>query len=133
MTRKKEGWEALFEVSPFFTRFQNFLQVDVWVEGGERGREGGRGDFGRWFGWVESRLRSLILALEQPPLLHSYPLADALPNPFSDEEQQQQQQGEGGGGGGRGRRVSFFVALVFKASVNNYDVSPAVEDFLLKV
>ena len=129
MTRRREGWEGLFEVSPFFTRFQNFLQVDVWVEGG---RKGGRGEFGRWFGWVESRLRSLILALEQPPLLHSYPLADALSNPFSEEEQQQQQQQQQEEGRER-RRVSFFVALVFEASVNNYDVSPAVEDFLLKV
>eukprot|EP00624_Nannochloropsis_granulata_P000459 evm.model.NODE_11749_length_11762_cov_28.677435.5 len=126
MTRRKEGWESLFEVSPYFTRFHNFLQVDVWVQGG---REEKGGEFSRWFGWVESRLRSLILALEQPPLLHSYPLADALSNPFPfSAADHHQQQGEGGR-----RRVSFFVALVFETSVNNYDISPAVEDFLLKV
>lgn len=124
MARRKERWESLFEVSPYFTRFHNFLQVDVWVQ---EGREEKRGEFSRWFGWVESRLRSLIMALEQPPLLHSYPLAEALPNPFPSSAAYRQQ------GEGARRRVSFFVALVFEASVNNYDISPAVEDFLLKV
>lgn len=76
-------------------------------------------DFGRWYGFVESRLRLLILALEQPPLLHSYPLADLLPNADA--------------ANGYGNRVSFFVALCFDVNVLNYSVSSAVRDFLLKV
>ena len=31
------------------------------------------------------------------------------------------------------QRTSFFIALVFESTVTNYDVSPAVQDFLLKV
>lgn len=115
--------------------------MDIWAATKE--------DFGRWFGWVESRLRLLILALEQPPLLHAYPLADFLPTPPPPPAQEGQagqaqgggglQQQEGGqaqggeGGGGLQGRVSFFVALCFDAGVLNYDVSGAVQDFLLKV
>ena len=103
-------------------------QVDIWAATKE--------DFGRWFGWVESRLRLLILALEQPPLLHAYPLADFLPNPPPPAEGGQEgqgQEGQAGGGVGLQGRVSFFVALCFDAGVLNYDVSGAVQDFLLKV
>lgn len=188
-------WDPLFEVSPFFTRFSNFIQVkkmcvyvvDVCVKWVWSGcivyiKRPGRcrcstqpappnrptnqppttpqkqqkvdiwaatpDDFGRWFGWVESRLRLLILALEQPPLLHSYPLADFLPNPpvppppppptSTSGAEQQHGQGDWGSGNDNGRgglkgRVSFFVALCFDSGVLNYDVSSAVQDFLLKV
>ena len=138
---RKTKWTELYEASPFFTRYNNFVQasvlvlqslpfsivtpaacvprsgtssqVDIWASDRET--------FGRWFGWVESRLRLLILALEQPPLLHSYPLSDFLENPLSNPQMPEAQ------------RTSFFIALVFESTVTNYDVSPAVQDFLLKV
>lgn len=85
------------------------FKVDIWAPSAE--------EYGPWFGWVESRLRLFILALEQPPLMHSYPLADFLPNPDAQHP----------------HRCSFFIALVFDLSVTNYDVSSSVQDFLLKV
>ncbi len=101
--------------------------MDIWADDAER--------FGQWFGWVESRLRLLVLALEQPPLLHSYPLADFLPNPLEPEGAAGVEAAAAGGKGqgGKGKRVSFFVALCFEPGVLNYDVSGAVRDFLLKV
>ncbi len=132
--RGVEAWQELFELAPFFTRFHNFLQVDVWVGGWEEeeGKEKEAEEaFGRWFGWVESRLRTLIQALEQPPLMHCFPLADALPNPPTQKEEEEEEEKKGGGG--VKRRVSFFTALMFDPTVSNYDVSPVVQDFMLKV
>lgn len=74
-----------------------------------------RTDHGRWLGWVESRLRLLILALEQPPSMQSYPLVDFFSNPSAPYS------------------TSYFIALVFGPDVTNYDVTPAVQEFVMKV
>jgi poly(A) polymerase len=128
LRRLQGGWRALCAPAPFFARFQNFLQVEVWVEGGKEGGGGGQVEEGaleRWFGWVESRLRHLVSALEHPPFLQSHPYAEALPSSPPPSPPPSRARAR--------ERLSFFVALVFAPSVARFDVSPAVEGFLLQV
>ncbi|XP_047043773.1 nuclear poly(A) polymerase 4-like [Lolium rigidum] len=51
------GWEALFQPFHFFKAYKSYLQVDVKVAGGEA-------DLREWKGWVESRLRQLVIRVE---------------------------------------------------------------------
>mmetsp|Transcript_7459 Transcript_7459/g.10297 ORF Transcript_7459/g.10297 Transcript_7459/m.10297 type:complete len:316 (+) Transcript_7459:1-948(+) len=64
--------DALFQCckNDFFTRFLYYVQVDVVSCSNE--------DHLMWFGWVESRIRMLILALEQPPSVCSHPVANCF-------------------------------------------------------
>jgi poly(A) polymerase len=77
------------------------------------------GDHRRWFGWIESRMRMLILALEQPPMLQAHPYANALPNPQYAEGQQV---------------TSFFIGLSFPSAPvpASMDLGPIVQDFVYK-
>ncbi|KAM0896536.1 hypothetical protein ACQ4PT_023123 [Festuca glaucescens] len=52
------GWEALFQPFHFFKAYKSYLQVDVKVAGG------GEADLREWKGWVESRLRQLVIRVE---------------------------------------------------------------------
>jgi poly(A) polymerase len=75
-------------------------------------------DHRRWFGWIESRMRMLILALEQPPALQAHPYANALPNPQYAEGQ---------------HVTSFFIGLSFPSapvSATSMDLGPIVQDFV---
>ena len=52
-------WDTLLESSTreFFSKFPYYVQIDIKAKQAE--------DHRIWFGWVESRIRMLILALEQ--------------------------------------------------------------------
>lgn len=52
-------WEILFESSTkfFFTKYPRYIQIDI--------KALSPADHRSWFGWVESRIRLLIIALEQ--------------------------------------------------------------------
>ncbi|KAG5177475.1 Poly(A) polymerase central domain-containing protein [Tribonema minus] len=67
---ERSHWAELFEPSDFFYRFQHYVQVDVLADNPE--------DHRRWFGWIESRLRHLTLALERPPQLLAHPYANTI-------------------------------------------------------
>jgi hypothetical protein len=54
----------------FFGRYTRYLQVDIWALTEDEKR--------LWFGWAESRLRTLIAALDQPPALVAYPMSNVL-------------------------------------------------------
>lgn len=52
----KEAWEALFEPSDFFIRFQAYIMITV--------KAATHKNLQSWAGWVESRLRKLVQVLE---------------------------------------------------------------------
>ncbi|XP_003581579.2 nuclear poly(A) polymerase 2 [Brachypodium distachyon] len=102
------GWGALFEPFHFFKEYKSYLRVDVKVAGG-----GGEGDLREWKGWVESRLRQLVMRVETATagmlLCHPNPQAYAAkptdlqrttsffvglskPQPQPQEKEQQQPQ-----------------------------------------
>jgi poly(A) polymerase len=57
-------------VYDFFQRHCRYIQVDICADSAE--------DHRNWFGWVESRLRMLIIALEQPPFVFCHPQANCF-------------------------------------------------------
>ena len=65
-------WAALFEASTaeFFRKYSRYIQVDICAQSADDQRN--------WFGWVESRLRLLIISLEQPPLVFCHPVANCF-------------------------------------------------------
>lgn len=59
------GWVELFEPYRFFEAYRNYLQIDIGADNDE--------DMRNWKGWVESRVRYLILkVMVIPPLLNYY-------------------------------------------------------------
>ena len=63
---------ALFEpsVGAFFNKYGKYVRIDIAAANEEHKRA--------WFGWVESRLRLLILGLEQPPHVLVHPTANCF-------------------------------------------------------
>ncbi|KAF7016777.1 hypothetical protein CFC21_030308 [Triticum aestivum] len=86
------AWDALFRPFNFFKAYKSYLRVDVKVAGGEE-------DLREWKGWVESRLRQLVVRVEMATagmlLCHPHPHAYAA-KPHDDD---------------RRRVSSFFVGL----------------------
>ena len=57
-------------VTDFFSRHPIYIQVDISAYSAD--------DHRSWFGWCESRLRLLILSLEQPPTTFCHPQANCF-------------------------------------------------------
>lgn len=53
MVLNNGGWLELFEPFRFFEAYKNYLQIDIVAECDE--------DLMNWKGWVESRIRYLVL------------------------------------------------------------------------
>ena len=68
--------DSMFEPSmqEFFRKYVRYVQIDISAASAN--------DHRNWFGWVESRLRLLILALEQPPLMMCHPIANCFHRHF---------------------------------------------------
>ncbi|KAG2647282.1 hypothetical protein PVAP13_2KG580200 [Panicum virgatum] len=71
----KTDWDALFEPYPFFESYKNYLEVNITARN--------EGDLRNWKGWVESRLRTLVLKIER--YSHEMILAHPYPRDFSDK------------------------------------------------
>ncbi|KAL6619990.1 hypothetical protein ACP70R_035129 [Stipagrostis hirtigluma subsp. patula] len=71
----KAGWDALFEPYPFFESYRNYLEVNITARNED--------DLRNWKGWVESRLRTLVLKIER--YTHETILAHPYPRDFSDK------------------------------------------------
>eukprot|EP01027_Heterolobosea_sp_BB2_P016669 GEZU01023698.1.p1 GENE.GEZU01023698.1~~GEZU01023698.1.p1 ORF type:complete len:556 (+),score=91.46 GEZU01023698.1:118-1668(+) len=74
----KESWAKLFEESDFFVRYKNYLQVEVTADNEE--------DLMKWIGFVESRIRLLVLSLQNIQSITLHPWPDSFRNtnaPFS--------------------------------------------------
>jgi len=65
-----EYWKKLFEDSEFFFLYRDYLSIQVWA--------GSEIEMQTWLGWVESRMRQLIIRLDQPPKVLAHP----WPKPF---------------------------------------------------
>ncbi|XP_066395489.1 nuclear poly(A) polymerase 1-like [Miscanthus floridulus] len=71
----KADWDALFEPYPFFESYKNYLEVNITARNED--------DLRSWKGWVESRLRTLVLKIER--YSHEMILAHPYPKDFSDK------------------------------------------------
>ncbi|TKW36260.1 hypothetical protein SEVIR_2G428900v4 [Setaria viridis] len=71
----KADWDALFEPFPFFESYKNYLEVNITARNED--------DLRNWKGWVESRLRTLVLKIER--YSHETILAHPYPRDFSDK------------------------------------------------
>lgn len=107
----KIGWDKVFEESDFFTKYKNYLEMEVSAETED--------DFRKWLGYVESRFRFLIYRLEQIEnmVVHPWPYsfkAATAENPYCS---------------------TFYIGLKYekRAGTNNdskeVDLTPAVTDF----
>ncbi|KAE8805798.1 Poly(A) polymerase [Hordeum vulgare] len=67
-------WDDLFEPYPFFELYKNYLEVGITARSED--------DLRNWKGWVESRLRTLVLKFER--YTHEMLLAHPHPRDFSD-------------------------------------------------
>ncbi|TQD80238.1 hypothetical protein C1H46_034219 [Malus baccata] len=57
MEANEADWDTLFESYAFFEAYKNYLQIDITAENDD--------DFRAWNGWVESRIRQLMLKIER--------------------------------------------------------------------
>jgi len=117
----KSSWTQLFWPHDFFWRYEHYIQIDV------SGRT--PDDHRRWFGWCESRLRQLVLCLEQPPEVQAHPHADFHSWDSWDA-------GAGGPGAaleGVGLVTTFFVAVTFAPGMRRADLTPSIQDWVFKV
>eukprot|EP00871_Galdieria_phlegrea_P005634 jgi/Galph1/6071/GphlegSOOS_G4728.1 len=67
------SWSALFEPTDFFSRYKNYIQINIISGSAENQR--------KWHGFVESKLRVLILKLEilSHTLIYPYPFPFTRP------------------------------------------------------
>jgi len=99
ITRKIETnellWLSLLEKSDFFTRYRFYLQIDC-ISSNEE-------DHRKWEGWIESKLRFLVLNLEQTPnMKHAVPYPKVFSNKTGNNPSQ--------------IVTSFFMGLTFNFS-----------------
>jgi poly(A) polymerase len=111
-------WAVLFEKSDFFCRYKVYLQIDILAQTEDEHR--------KWEGLVESRLRLLILKLEQTPHMqhaHPYPRWYSNPQPVA----------------GFTYVSSYFMGLIFNlpkdkaTGPRSVDLTPAVSDFTFAI
>ncbi|KAK7314610.1 hypothetical protein VNO77_33137 [Canavalia gladiata] len=110
MDASKADWDTLFEPYPFFDAYKNYLQIDITAENAD--------DLRQWKGWVESRLRQLMLKIER----HTYGMLQCHPHPgeFSDKS--------------RPFHYCYFMGLQRKQGVpvnegEQFDIRVTVEEF----
>uniref|UniRef100_A0A7I4CI61 Poly(A) polymerase n=1 Tax=Physcomitrium patens TaxID=3218 RepID=A0A7I4CI61_PHYPA len=107
---KVADWSKLFEPYPFFESYKNYLQIEITA--------GDEEDLRIWKGWVESRLRQLILKVEKDTfgMLQCHP----HPNAFHDTSKKVQV-------------CSFFVALQRKQGAQHsstpFDMCHTIAEF----
>ncbi|CAN0870981.1 Nuclear poly(A) polymerase 1 [Linum grandiflorum] len=110
MEANKADWETLFEPFSFFDAYKNYLQIDISAENEH--------DLRSWKGWVESRLRQLMLKIEK----QTYNMLQCHPHPgdFSDKSKR--------------LHHCYFMGLQRKQGVpanegEQFDIRATVDDF----
>lgn len=108
------GWLELFEPYRFFEAYRNYLQIDIAAENDE--------DMRNWKGWVESRVRYLILKIERD----TFKMLQCHPHPgdFSDRSNP--------------FHCSYFLGLQRKEGVpvneaKKFDIRLTVDEFKANV
>eukprot|EP01018_Ginkgo_biloba_P015216 Gb_09222 [translate_table: standard] len=107
---RKAEWESLFEPHPFFQAYKHYLQIEISANDQHNLR--------KWKGWVESRIRLLILKIEK----NTFGVLQCHPHPrdFKDPS--------------RPHYRCFFVALQRREGAFNVhgqfiDISAVVSEF----
>ncbi|KAH0464419.1 hypothetical protein IEQ34_007205 [Dendrobium chrysotoxum] len=107
----KANWSALFQPYQFFESYKNFLKVDIVAMDAD--------DLRIWKGWVESRLRIMILKIERDTygMLQCHP----YPTEYIDSSR-------------RSPHCLFFLGLRRKQGVNveegqQFDLQATMEEF----
>ncbi|KAK1266561.1 hypothetical protein QJS04_geneDACA002629 [Acorus gramineus] len=108
----KSCWGSLFEPYNFFSKYKNYLQVDIIAADTD--------DLLSWKGWVESRLRQLTLKIERDTfgMLQCHP----YPNEYVDTSKQ------------HCAHCAFFMGLQRKQGVafqegQQFDIRATVDEF----
>eukprot|EP01130_Rhizamoeba_saxonica_P006958 TRINITY_DN2788_c0_g3_i1.p1 TRINITY_DN2788_c0_g3~~TRINITY_DN2788_c0_g3_i1.p1 ORF type:complete len:624 (+),score=142.53 TRINITY_DN2788_c0_g3_i1:86-1957(+) len=100
----KKKWEDLFEPNNFFSRYKAYLKIQCHAEN--------EADHLKWAGFVEAKVRFLILKLE-----HTQKIEYGHPNPkmfdFSTDPYYS----------------SYFIGLCFEKETRQVDLTPAVLEF----
>lgn len=105
----KKPWEALFEPSPFFWKWGHYIMIEMIAATAE--------DHRKWFGWCESRMRQLILSLEQPPAVLCHPFCKQYYRIWPDGS----------------HCTTMFLGLSFHEDTQMVDLTFAIHDFCFKV
>ncbi|CAN1265580.1 Nuclear poly(A) polymerase 1 [Linum perenne] len=110
MEANNANWDTLFEPFSFFDAYKNYLQVNIAAENED--------DLRNWQGWVESRLRTLMLKIEK----YTYNMLQCHPHPgeFSDKS--------------KPLHYCYFMGLQRKQGVpanegEQFDIRETVNDF----
>lgn len=132
---EETDWEELFLPSDFFSTYPRYLQIDIIAEDPT--------DHRLWHGWCESRLRQLVVALEQPNYCYSHPftkcysrITDQLDGVSSTTSTDSPTNGDGAqspNGTHRYYVTTFFVGLSFPPALKRINLSRSLQDFLLRV
>ena len=115
-------WPHLFEPIDFFGGYKGFVVVQLTADDAEQNLH--------WCGWVKSRLRRLVLALERLPSLEAvHPLPWPLKVPATAAEGQVDQWPTGGVTAESS--LSFFIGVAFaRSGGRNVDLRPAAAEFV---
>ncbi|KAH9287704.1 hypothetical protein KI387_031821, partial [Taxus chinensis] len=115
ITLNKADWAALFEPYCFFESYRNYLQIDIIAINQD--------DLRTWKGWIESRLRQLMLKIERDTrgMLRVHP----YPHGYYDPSAQ-------------GERCAFFMGLQRTQGVpvqegQQFDIRGTVDEFKLSL
>jgi len=119
-------WEKLCQpaISDFFDIYPRYVQIDISAKNAH--------DHRSWFGWCESRLRQLILSLEQPPYMFCHPTANCfhrclVPSEDNDSDNDNSIHEN------TSFISSFFIGLTFTKGVGTMDITPSIQDFIYRV
>mmetsp|Transcript_34533 Transcript_34533/g.46672 ORF Transcript_34533/g.46672 Transcript_34533/m.46672 type:complete len:628 (-) Transcript_34533:422-2305(-) len=130
-------WQKLAEPHHRLLTHEHYVMVDVYA--------GTKIDHKIWFGWCESRLRQLVLCLEDPPNIQAHPFTEFFDwkRKTSSAERLPLDEGDGGdespvcGVDGKNDPLvwgtSFLIALSFSPSVARADLTDSIAEWVYKV
>jgi hypothetical protein len=131
---EETDWKELFLPSDFFSTYPRYLQIDIIAEDPT--------DHRLWHGWCESRLRQLVVALEQPNYCYSHPFTkcysritdhlDGVSSTVTDSATDGE-DAQSPNGSKRYFVTTFFVGLSFPPALKRINLSRSLQDFLLRV
>jgi poly(A) polymerase len=124
-------WKRVFQCTgfEFFDVYQAYVQVDISAQSAE--------DHRLWFGWVESRMRFLMLALERPPNIFSHPQANCYHRVINQAASSSTASSSSACELAETEEKiyvsSFFIGLTFSYGGQAFDVTPYIEDILFRI
>ena len=123
----KAVWSDLFTGHNFFAQYQHYIQVDVSAHDAAAHRA--------WFGWCESRLRQLVLCLDQPPSVQAHPHAEFFEWAAvrGSKERCPRSAATTTPEGGSVIGTSFYVALSFAPGVRQADLTASISDWVYRM